>query len=823
MKIKLLLLPIIFLYLNGYSQIEFENKVVIDNRNAAINPQSVYAADIDGDGDIDILSASSADNKIAWYENLDGQGTFSSQKIISLEAMSASSVFAIDIDGDGDIDVLSASFFDNKIAWYENLDGQGTFGPQQVITTNALNAQYVFAADIDGDGYVDVIAASGNINEGKITWYKNIDGLGNFGSENIINSDAVGVYSVYAADIDNDGDIDVLSASGMGNELVWYENLDSQGQFGSKQIIDLGYFKAIKVADIDNDGDMDVISASYNSGDGIIAWHENLDGQGNFGSKRIITSEPLDTYDVFVADIDGDGDLDVIAALYMDEDFSIEWYENLDGMGNFGPANQVNTTSGFTKSIFVSDIDNDGDLDIISASEDRIGFNKNLDGNGNFGMHEYFTFDVYSPQSIYAADMDGDGRLDVLSASYRDGEIAWYKNLDGHGNFSIQKTISQNNYSANTVLAKDIDGDGDLDVIFASELHVAWQENLDGNGTFGEKKIIANEIGVIYIDVAAGDMDGDGDIDLVVAEFSIGRLSWYENLDGLGNFGSKQIINDNFTLGPYNIQVGDINNDGRLDIVTSSIINGAANWYENLGGGNFGPPQLISSSGNNNIEFVYAADLDGDNDLDVIVTRRLDNTIVWFENMDGQGNFGPERIITSMVDYPMAVYAADIDNDGDLDIVSSSYNDNKIAWYENLDGMGDFGSQQIISANAGGANFVIASDIDSDGDIDVIASLNRDNEIRWFKNSLIMGVNETSTLIFSIYPNPSSEILNIVFEKSIQEIDVYNNLGQLVTTNVEVLGERNSVINVSKLSVGVYFVKIKASNGEVGVKRFIKL
>ena len=72
----------------------------------AIGANSVYAEDVDGDGDIDVLSASEGDNKIAWYEN-DGNGNFTTH-IITTAADDAQSVYAIDVDGDGDMDVLSA-------------------------------------------------------------------------------------------------------------------------------------------------------------------------------------------------------------------------------------------------------------------------------------------------------------------------------------------------------------------------------------------------------------------------------------------------------------------------------------------------------------------------------------------------------------------------------------------------------------------------------------------------------------------------------------------------------------------------------------------
>ncbi len=138
----LLLTCAMAMFVSTHAQIQFQDHTIIDNSNATDGAISVFATDLDGDGDMDVLSASLVDNyvdddKIAWYENTDGLGTFGPQQIITTEADGASSVFAADIDGDGDMDVLSASWYDDKIAWYENTDGQGTFGPQQIITTEA--------------------------------------------------------------------------------------------------------------------------------------------------------------------------------------------------------------------------------------------------------------------------------------------------------------------------------------------------------------------------------------------------------------------------------------------------------------------------------------------------------------------------------------------------------------------------------------------------------------------------------------------------------------------------------------------------------------
>ena len=99
---------------------------------------------------MDVLSASSTDDKIAWYQN-NGSGGFGAQNTISTAANGAAFVTAADLDGDGDMDVLSASQEDNKVAWYRN-NGSGGFGSQNVISTEAGGTASVHAADLDGDG-----------------------------------------------------------------------------------------------------------------------------------------------------------------------------------------------------------------------------------------------------------------------------------------------------------------------------------------------------------------------------------------------------------------------------------------------------------------------------------------------------------------------------------------------------------------------------------------------------------------------------------------------------------------------------------------------
>ncbi len=348
---------------------------------------------------------------------------FGAQQVISTTADGAYSVYAIDLDGDGDADVLSASVIGGKIVWYENLGG-GAFGAQQVITTDADEAWSVYATDLDGDGDADVLLAS--FGDNKIAWYENLGG-GAFGTQQVITTDVDGPWSVYATDLDGDGDADVLSASANDGKIAWHENLGG-GAFGAQQVITTATNGAIWVhaTDLDGDGDADVLSAS--AVDGKIAWYENLGG-GAFGAIQVITTAALGTRSAYATDLDGDGDADVLSASFPDD--KIAWYENLGG-GAFGPQEVITTAADGPHSIYATDLDGDGDADVLSASyiDNKIAWYENL-GSGAFGGQQVITTAVDFPLSVYAADLDGDGDADVLSASAGGDNIVWYENQMG--------------------------------------------------------------------------------------------------------------------------------------------------------------------------------------------------------------------------------------------------------------------------------------------------------------------------------------------------------------------------------------------------------
>ena len=126
------------------------------------------------------------------------------------------------MDGDGDMDIVSASYFGNTIAWYENNNGDASSWTATDIATNAQGAYSVFAADMDGDGDMDILSAS--CNDNTIAWYENNNGDASSWTATDIATSADGAWDVYAADMDGDGDMDIVSASANDDTIAWYEN-----------------------------------------------------------------------------------------------------------------------------------------------------------------------------------------------------------------------------------------------------------------------------------------------------------------------------------------------------------------------------------------------------------------------------------------------------------------------------------------------------------------------------------------------------------------------------------------------------------------------
>ncbi len=291
-------------------------------------------ADLDGDGDPDLLVANE------WGYNVllinDGQGRFSdeSDKRLPLKRHDSEDVAVADFDDDGDLDIIFVSEDDQVNEYYLN-DGQGFFKDHshQLPLTGKSNA--VLTLDVNQDGFPDLLIGNDGpnfclLNDGKGHWTPAPDR---------IPTSSKTTQDLEAGDIDGDGDLDIINGNEDGNE-IWIN--DGKGNFTdqTKQLIkaDMSAWESREAdfGDVDGDGDLDLFFANVNFRQDKNNQNRLLlnDGKGHFTDVSAIhlPSEKMHSVDGDFIDLDRDGDLDIVTANSFGNSF--EFYLN-DGKGKF--------------------------------------------------------------------------------------------------------------------------------------------------------------------------------------------------------------------------------------------------------------------------------------------------------------------------------------------------------------------------------------------------------------------------------------------------------------------------------------------------------
>ncbi|HPF40199.1 MAG TPA: VCBS repeat-containing protein [Phycisphaerae bacterium] len=743
---------------DGQGQFSAEQIVTVES----IDPYSAYLADVDGDGDIDVMDTSRVDGTLAWTENTDGQATWGLRRIILDSLSSPLAVYAADLDGDSDLDVIVGSENDDRTLWCPNLDGAGAFGPAQTISIVADRPQTIVAADIDNDQDLDIILGSKNDNT--LAWVENTDGLGTFGPRHIISMTQNNVNSVAAADMDGDGHIDIVACGSAGDELSWYRNTDGAGSFGSGIHITLAtpLNPTLALTDYDGNGTPDLFVVEAVGRRLALFRNTPQDCNGNripddcelAGNDCNNNGVPDDCEPAGDCNNNGAPDLCELSATDCNSNGVPDECElagndcNNDGVpddcqqdcnGNGIPEDCEPLVdcngNGIQDSCdtLVADCDGNGIPDDCDPDCDANGIPDRCDLRPTFA-EVYVSSSASNPQAVVAADLDGDGLEDVIIGAATQTKIYWRRN-NGDGTFGGKVNITILTRDVVDLKVADIDGDGDPDVLSASatDQKIAWYENRNGATSFGPQRVLGtiNRPSTVF----AADLDGDSDIDVLAGSTLDSQILWYENLDGLGTFGPKQVITSTASYATCVI-AADIDGDGDNDIAHSSLSDGTIAWRENLdGAGDFSGIEHLVSVQSSGAVVVRAADLDGDGDIDLVTGSSVNNRITWFENTDGRGAFGPAIDINSS--YAVRTLdAVDLDSDGDIDIAVASFDNSQVYWLENLDGHGGFSSERIITSVPSLPTGIAVSDIDGNGTLDLHVVSSGDNYQRWYRNEV---------------------------------------------------------------------------------------
>jgi hypothetical protein len=640
----------------------------------------VHAADVDGDGDADILATGRLSNTVSWYENLEGDGQSWQRHVIRSIDVGPTALHAVDMDRDGDIDVISGAVGFDTVSWHENVNGDGRTWLTRLIWGGVADPQSAWAGDVDMDGDMDVVVAYSNASI--IAYYENIDGGGNQWASRTVAGGMMFANSVTMGDLDGDGDLDFAATAANADVIVWFENIFVPFSWPAHLIS--GAFRApahVSVVDLDQDGDLDVLSASSN--DDQVAFHENTDGTGQAWITRALTSTANEARSVGAGDLDGDGDLDVYAAALGDN--AVKWFRNesIHRSAFFPFEDTLPLAQSAPGSLAAADMDRDGELDLVSASfqDDRVIYHRNIPWQQPPWSEETVA-SLPGPTAVAVGDLNGDARTDVLAASSDDGSIVWYGNFPGV--WTPAQIIASDAVEASAVIAADIDGDGDLDAVTGSSgsSPLAWQENLSGDGSAWAEHALPT-VRPQAQGLVAADLDGDGDLDLVAAFPEDDLIVVHQNLDGVGLSWGSHLAAAGAT-GVHSVAVGDLDRDGDLDLFSAAPGNDSVSWHENLDGLGTSWLEHLVSDDVAQADTVAVVDLDRDGDLDIVSSAPGVGRIVWQENLGlGFGWAQHSDLTAAQVE---ALLTVDLDDDGTFDLVSASPGEGTLSLYPNLGG-----------------------------------------------------------------------------------------------------------------------------------------
>ncbi|MDA0833647.1 MAG: VCBS repeat-containing protein [Planctomycetota bacterium] len=370
----------------------------------------IDAADLDGDGDLDLTGCDTRNFKLYWFEN-NGIGEFTEHLIedgdrlqifgdITGDAIAKATagddvsnrwfktprlerLMNGDVDGDGCIDVVIVENLFGSVYWYKNsgTPRDDSLWTKFTITNRAIPGAYdVALADFDGDGDSDVAVSTWRLSN-KFVWFENPGDPENSAEWklHLMEENIAEPRTVRIADFNGDGLPDLLGTALTANVVMWYENPghSDAAKWTRHNIDDISLEPGHGMpADIDSDGDFDVVMAlgmgrqNGENGTREIVWYENVGKPGDATTwrKRVIGDDVDEAFEAIAVDINGDGHVDVAATSYASPHGGVFWYENSGDANPKWNRHEVKANWPRANQIISADIDADGRPDLISGS-----------------------------------------------------------------------------------------------------------------------------------------------------------------------------------------------------------------------------------------------------------------------------------------------------------------------------------------------------------------------------------------------------------------------------------------------------------------------
>ena len=683
---------------------------------------------------------------------------------------------------------VRASSIDNSSSWSNlvatDVDGDG-------IGDNI---------DIDNDNDMDVFLTGYNNSSEAISKLYTNDGSGNYTEVDI---PLEGIYnsSIAFADVDDDNDLDVLMM-GTDNSFTWHTTLyTNDGSGNYMEVIEAPFEDVsrseIAFADIDGDNDIDALITGKNNSDQNITKLYSNDGNGIFTEVTDTPFEQIAYGSITFTDVDGDNDLDVLMTGRNNSNQNITKLYSNDGNGNFTEVTDTPFEGVESSAVAFADIDGDNDMDVLMTGSNNS--NQNItklysnDGNGNFTQVADTPFEATSGGSVAFADIDGDNDMDVLIAGLNDSyqtTTNLYTN-DGSGNFTEVADTPFENIYVGIVKFVDMDGDNDMDVFISGENNSFQSTSKaytnDGGGNYTE---IADTpfIGLLNSKAIFIDVDGDTDMDLILTGFNIGSTESYSKLytnDGNGNY--TEVTETSFVgLGQGDLAAADVDGDNDIDI----MITGYNTTTES---------RISKLYFNHTAQAVFATD-----------EQLACNTFTWIDDISytednttaqhtliGEAANGGDSIVTLNLTINTV---SDLSTSVDVATITAN---NENGTYQWLDCDNDY---SIIE---GATEMSFSPTVNGNYAVEIIENGNACIDTTSCVSITTVGLIENKINNAVVYPNPTDGAFNISLQSVLEEIHitVFNIVGRKV--HAATYSNTNSIDLELNQPSGVYFVEIR--------------
>jgi hypothetical protein len=431
----------------------------------------------------------------------------------------------------------------------------------------------------------------------------------------------------------------------------------------------------------------------------------------------------------------------------------------------------------------------------------------------------------YGNPSLVARDIDNDGDKDIVGAVMEAGDVVWWRN-DGGYPISWEKFYIDYDVPVTfSVYVEDINDDGHLDVLgtaYYEGLVLWWKSSGQAPYTW-TRYVIADNFDEAH-EVYACDIDDDGDNDVLGASSALSRITLWLNEGGDPIQWTEYVIDDNFNTAK-SVRATDINGDGIKDIIGAAIYGNDVAWWHNDGGNPitwtkyFIDPNFIGA------HRVEAVDLDFDGDNDIVGAGCIGHEITWWRNEGGNPITWTEQLLETGFINACVAMPGDIDGDGDIDVAATAQGANQLAWWENDGNDPITWTRHMIDIFLRPWGLDLA-DFDGDGDLDVVSGSSQlgSGEVKWYENTGTTGIDDdgisTPAKLLYCYnsPNPFNQSTDIIFSLPAEfdvSINIYNLTGGLISSaemGILNAGSHKYSWNASGLPTGVYFYSIKGAD-----------